>query len=164
MRAFSQKSTERLMTCRLSLESVVRRALEICAVDFGVTEGVRSLERQKFLFKTGASDTLNSKHLPDKDGKSRAVDLAPYLDTDGDGDQEFSWHWAHCFIVAEAMRRAAKELGVKVVWGGCWDRALNSLEGPLQSAMDGYAARRRTQGDRHPFVDGPHFQLATGQE
>ena len=53
------------------LVDVVNRAIKLSDVDFTVTEGIRSLERQKQLVAAGASKTLNSRHLT-----GHAVDLA----------------------------------------------------------------------------------------
>ncbi len=49
------------------LVKIVKRAIEISEVDFGVYEGVRTLERQKKLVASGASKTLNSMHIPATD-------------------------------------------------------------------------------------------------
>lgn len=59
------------------------------SVPFIVTEGIRTRARQVDLVARGASRTMNSRHLT-----GHAVDLAYWLDTDGDGavDQgEIRW-------------------------------------------------------------------------
>ena len=122
----SRLSESRLIGVHPDLVRVVRRALELSPVDFKVLEGLRSAERQQQLVSSGASRTMNSRHLT-----GHAVDLAPYLDTDGDGDREVSWHWPHYYPLAEAVKRAAAELQVPVEWGGDWIT----------------------------FKDGPHWQL-----
>ena len=43
----SQRSKDRLVGVHPDLVKVVHRALELTPVDFGITEGVRSLETQK---------------------------------------------------------------------------------------------------------------------
>ena len=117
---------ERLAGVDPRLQAVVRRAAATYPHDIIVLEGVRSLERQQQLVKQGASKTLDSKHL-----RGKAVDVAPVLDTDGDGDVEASWHWPHYDQLAPHMKAAALELGVNLQWGGDW----------------------RT------FKDGPHWEL-----
>ena len=42
----------------------------------------------------------------------RAVDLAPYI-----GGQ-VRWDWPPFYKIASAMKQAAKELNVSIVWGG----------------------------------------------
>lgn len=79
--------------------------------DFIVTEGLRSLERQKELFRAGKTWTLNSRHMSGK-----AVDIV-VLDPLGNAvwDVEFYrevWEWQ--------VRPASAALGVTIEWGGDW--------------------------------------------
>ncbi|ELI8130171.1 M15 family metallopeptidase, partial [Yersinia enterocolitica] len=60
---FSQRSENNLKGVNASLVKVVRRALELSTVDFGVIEGVRTVERQKELVAAGKSQTMNSRHI-----------------------------------------------------------------------------------------------------
>ena len=90
------------------LVAVVKLAIEITKVDFMVTEGLRTKERQRQLYDEKKSMTLNSKHLT-----GDAVDLAPLVDGD------IPWKDTAQFKkVADAMYAAAAELGVKILWGG----------------------------------------------
>ena len=59
----SQRSLDRLVGVDKDLVDVVKRAIEITTVDFGVIEGVRTVERQKELVAAGASHTMKSKHI-----------------------------------------------------------------------------------------------------
>ena len=56
-----------------TLVEVVKEAISLTKVDFGVTYGLRTLEEQQKLYDSGRSQTMKSKHL---DG--RAVDLMAY--------------------------------------------------------------------------------------
>lgn len=97
-------------------------------VPFVVTEGLRTRERQAQLVSIGASQTMNSRHLT-----GHAVDLAYWLD-DGDGvpeNGEIRWDWPLYARMGEAVKQAAREEGVPIVWGGDWAS----------------------------FRDGPHFEL-----
>ena len=96
------------------------RAIQISTLDFTVLEGVRSLERQKALVEAGSSQTLKSRHLT-----GHAVDLGAWV------DNQLDWSWPLYSRIADAMKRAAKEVGVPIEWGGSWKK----------------------------FPDGPHFQL-----
>lgn len=125
----SQRSRGRLTGVHPDLVRVVERAIEITEIDFGVTEGLRSVERQKELVAAGASKTMRSRHLT-----GHAVDLVAYIGS------EVRWDWPLYRKIAEAMNRAADELGVNIVWGGDWDD-------------DG------DESDEHGLRDGPHFQL-----
>ncbi|MCV5473136.1 M15 family metallopeptidase, partial [Escherichia coli] len=70
---FSCRSEKNLEGVRPQLVAVVRRALELTEVDFGITEGLRTKERQKQLVAEGKSQTMNSRHLT-----GDAVDVVAY--------------------------------------------------------------------------------------
>lgn len=91
------------------LVAVVNLAAVYSEIGFIVTEGVRTLERQKALFEAGASQTMNSRHLT-----GHAVDVAAKVGS------EIRWDWPLYHKIAAAMKRAAKELNTPIVWGGDW--------------------------------------------
>lgn len=144
---FSDTSISRLNGVDDNLVKVVKRALELSTQDFAVLEGLRTKERQAELVRKGASQTMNSKHIT-----GRAVDLVPIV------DGKVSWDWKYFYPIAEAVRKAAKELGVQVKWGGAWDDILNTTTVPTTKLVENYVATRRSQG-RKAFTDGPHFEL-----
>ena len=112
-----KRSKERLEGVHPDLVSVVERAIEISEMDFFVGEGLRSLERQKKLVASGASRTMNSRHLT-----GHAVDLHPHPykgDHDQDGIPNSDDHDAYEPIV-EAMKQAADELGIVMEHGYDW--------------------------------------------
>jgi peptidoglycan L-alanyl-D-glutamate endopeptidase CwlK len=127
MRApFTMRDQQRLIGLHPDLVRVVERAR--LAVPFIVVEGLRSKERQAKLVAIGASRTMNSRHLT-----GHAIDLAYWLD-DGDGvpeQGEVRWDWPLARKLAAAMKAAAAEERVALVWGGDWAS----------------------------FPDGPHFEL-----
>lgn len=75
----SARSLERLEGAHPDLARVIKRAAAISDVEFTVLEVLRTVARQRQLVAQGASRTMNSRHLPGKDGKSRAVDIAPMI-------------------------------------------------------------------------------------
>lgn len=105
----SEKSLRRLDGVHPDLVKVVKRAIEITPVDFVVIEGLRTKARQAYLLDAGKSRTMNSYHLT-----GHAVDIAPII------DGQVSWAWKHYYPLADAMMAAAKELNVKITWGGRW--------------------------------------------
>lgn len=108
-----KRSTDNLKGVSPKLVEVVKRALELSPVDFTVIEGLRSPERQKELFAQGFTKTMNSKHFVNqRTGFGHAVDIVP-LPVDWNNPNPFA-------AVADAMKKAAKELGVKITWGGDW--------------------------------------------
>lgn len=104
----SQRSIDRLKGVHPDLASVVKLAIERSEVDFMVTEGLRSKERQKELVAAGASKTMNSRHIT-----GHAVDLAAYVNG-------IRWDWPLYEKIAKAMKQAAYELNIKIEWGGDW--------------------------------------------
>ena len=137
------------------LVDTVKRAIEVSKVDFGVIYGVRSLEEQEKLYKSGRSQTMRSKHLIQEDGTSHAVDLMAY-----DGSNP-SWDIVMYDDIADAMKEAAIETGAKICWGAAWHiNDIAEWSGTMEQAMNAYVDLRRSSG-RRPFIDGPHFQLST---
>lgn len=106
---FSIRSEGNLKGVNADLVKVVRRALELSTVDFGVIEGIRTVERQKELVATGKSQTMNSRHIT-----GHAIDVFAYPTASG------SWEWKYYEQIAGAFKQAAKEVGVPIEWGGDW--------------------------------------------
>lgn len=127
---FSSRSLSRLNGVHPLLIGVVVRALSVSEVDFGVVEGVRTIERQLHLVAEGRSKTLNSKHLiNEKTGFCHAVDIYPSGFSSVSDIPDTAW-----LSVRDAMMRAADEVlpdGVTIEWGGDWKS----------------------------FVDKPHYQI-----
>ena len=156
--ALGTKSRQSLSGVHPDLVRVVERAIEVTSIDFQVYEGLRTRARQAKLVASGASQTMDSRHLPGNDGLGHAVDLVPLIDFDGDGKAELRWDWSLCYRVADAVRRASMELQVPIRWGGVWDQALADLAGEMDDEVAGYVARRKAAGKK-AFLDGPHFEL-----
>jgi hypothetical protein len=102
-------SRSRLKGVHPDLVRVVERAIQISRVDFRVTEGRRTLARQKQLMASGATRTMNSRHLT-----GHAVDLVALV------GGKVRWDWPLYHQIAAAMKQAAKELRVPLTWGGDW--------------------------------------------
>ena len=112
----SARSLERLEGAHPDLQKVIKRAAAISDVDFTVLEVLRTVDRQRQLVAQGASKTMNSRHLPGKDGKSRAVDIAPMI------GGKVSWDWPLYHKLSPIIKQAAVEVGVPIEWGGDWRR------------------------------------------
>lgn len=109
------RDIERLKGVHPDLVRVVKRAAQLSPIEFRVVEGMRTLARQKQLVDQGASTTMRSRHLT-----GHAVDLAPFVDEDADGDREITWHQGHYDRLMPWIKEAAKQEGVRVTWGGSW--------------------------------------------
>ena len=155
----SQRSKDRLKGVHPDLVAVVERAIELTGVDFGVTCGVRTIEEQEANVAAGRSQTMRSKHLPQEDGYSQAVDVVAYV------GPEVSWELNLYDDLADAIKEAAINLNVPICWGAAWavpqkgyPMDIRKWEGTMEEAMNAYIDLRRSEGKR-PFIDGPHFEL-----
>jgi peptidoglycan L-alanyl-D-glutamate endopeptidase CwlK len=146
--ALSDRSLARLDGVDKRLASVVKQAILLTAIDFGVTEGWRTFERQEELVRVGASQTMKSKHLI-----GQAVDLVAYI------NGRVSWELSVYDEIAAAVRAAALGIGLKIVWGGAWSVGdICGWHGSMEAAMQSYIDDRRSKG-RRPFIDAPHFEM-----
>ncbi|EPK3183979.1 M15 family metallopeptidase [Enterobacter kobei] len=118
----SQRSENNLKGVNPQLVDVVRRALELSSVDFGITEGLRTQERQKQLYAEGKSQTMNSRHLT-----GEAVDVVAYV------GGTVSWDFQLYRRIAEAFKQAAQELNTSVEWGGEWKTLVDGPHFQLRS-------------------------------
>jgi peptidoglycan L-alanyl-D-glutamate endopeptidase CwlK len=146
MTALSARCELRLTGVHPDLVRVVRRAAEGGAL-FRVEEGLRTVERQRQLVASGASQTMNSRHIT-----GHAVDLLPLVD----GQPTFDWKYY--FPMADAFRAATIAEKVPVIWGGAWGLLMSDYT-TAKAGQDRYKARIKALGVK-PFLDGPHFELA----
>jgi len=130
MPSFGARSLACLATCHPDLQRVAEMAIEI--FDFSVYEGHRTEERQNELFAQGPHVTKvqwpNSRHNSEP---SEAFDAAPY---------PIEWEDHERFAqLAGVLMACAHQLGVKLRWGGDWDRDTRTTD--------------------EKFRDRPHFEL-----
>lgn len=112
----SVKSLGILEKVHPDLQRVVKLAITLSTVDFAVIQGVRTIQEQKALYAKGRTEpgpivtwTLNSRHIG-----GFAVDLMAVVNGAG------SWEEKYYPDIAKAMKRAALDLTVPIVWGGDW--------------------------------------------
>ena len=103
------RSRAKLKGVHPDLVRVVELALSYSPHDFTITEGLRTVARQRELKAAGASQTMNSRHIT-----GHAIDFAVLV------GGKVRWDWPLYGQVAEAFKRAAKELNVPIIWGGDW--------------------------------------------
>ena len=127
MYSFGSSSMDKLNTCHKDLIEIMNLAISRSKVDFGISEGHRSLERQKLLFDQGKSkiDGIKSKgkhnYYP-----SMAVDLYVYH-PDDDTRRKLAYDKMHLAYIAGVIDSCAQELflrGIithKIRWGANWN-------------------------------------------
>lgn len=143
--SLTPRDLERLNGVHGDLVAVVRRASQIWAARnngyrLQVSEGVRTLERQRELYAQGrtkpgkiVTSTMASRHLT-----GHAVDLVPVKDGQVPWNDRAIWD-----ELIDCMLEAAQFVGVPIRSGADWDR-------------DG---KRRENGES----DSPHFELPREQ-
>lgn len=105
----SQRSLDRLAGVNEDLVKVVKLAITRSPLDFSVTEGLRTVERQKELVAQKKSQTMKSRHIV-----GEAVDICVLI------DGKANWDLANYRKVADVFKACAEELGVTITWGGDW--------------------------------------------
>lgn len=136
MRKYSNRSLRNLKGIHPDLRRVIDRALQDSPLDFIVIEGLRTKERQAQLVATGASQTMNSRHLT-----GHAVDLLPI----GPRGPAFDWPLYH--KLGPAVKEAARKEGVDLEWGGDWR---TFKDGPhFQLSHEAYPASQWVTGDEY---------------
>lgn len=140
MPAFSKKSLGMLQQCHPDIQKVMTEAIKI--IDFSVTEGARTIEKQREYYKAGKSKTMNSKHLPKYCKEinkecSFAIDICPWP-VDYNDRERF------CLLagIVLGMAKVLKDRGIiksTIRWGG--DFSMNNI----------------TKDEK--FSDMPHFEI-----
>ena len=115
-RQLDHRSERNLAGVHPDLVAVVRSAWASMAdrddkLRFIVIEGLRTQKRQAELLASGASKTMNSRHLT-----GHAVDLMATVAGKG------RWDWPLYAKLGALVKAVAEEQGVPLVWGGDWPR------------------------------------------
>lgn len=143
MPRFSQRSKDNLIGVDPDLARVMNKAIKESPIDFTITEGLRSDQRQKDLYAQGRTkpgkrvtnadgvhNLSNHQDAADgrRDGFGSAVDLYPFVNgkVQVDGPDVDKW----LRIIAGHIKKVGRDMGIPIEWGGDWK-----------------------------FVDAPHFQL-----
>jgi peptidoglycan L-alanyl-D-glutamate endopeptidase CwlK len=126
---FSKRSLDNLKGVNPKLTQVVYRALELTDIDFAVVDGLRTEKESAKNRDKGTSYIKRSKH---EDGL--AVDLTPIAN--GKAVEGKESDWPYFGQLSKWMFLAANELGVKIAWGGDWEKV--KVNGEWRAFKDGY--------------------------
>ncbi|AQX87168.1 M15 family metallopeptidase [Elizabethkingia bruuniana] len=112
-----------------NLVKIMKCAITNSPVDFTIIEGVRTLKRQQDLYAQGRAkpgikvtnaDGIRNKsnHQVKKDGYGYAVDLYPFFN--GKVQVNHPDTLKKLKLIADHIKKVAKELEVNIIWGGDW--------------------------------------------
>ena len=128
---FGDRSKEKLEGVHEDLQTIMYETIKLSPIDFGITEGMRSLERAEQLQKDGASKVgIKSKHC-----KGLAVDIVCY------NGGKVTWDLDFYEVVAQVVGEVCGTVDIKIRWGGSWETGNFELN--------------RDMG----FIDAVHFEL-----
>lgn len=116
MYRLSRTSLKNLEGVNEDLVRLMLRSIENSPVDFMVVEGLRSKERQQELYKKRPRVTqVDGLVRKSKHQVGRAVDICPWW------DGKLQWNDRSAFYeISGHIKRMAKVMGIKIVWGGDW--------------------------------------------
>lgn len=140
MPKYSNKSAGLLAKVHEDLQTIFNEVIKSrdCTI---LDSTVRTKEQQAEFVRTGASKTMDSKHLPQTDGKIYAVDAENY--PVNFSDEKSQAHFAGFVLGVAARLYAEGKISHKVRWGGDWNQNGKVTDG--------------APGDT--FSDPQHFEL-----
>lgn len=157
---FGTRSMNAISSVHHMLARVLHGALKRSTYDFGITEGLRTPTQQLQRYTDKASPLNGIRKGDTVDGvKGTGMSMHQFrlaLDVVAYVEGEYTYEMDYYVAIAEAVRLEAIRLGVRVVWGGCWDMALNDMDN-VRASMHRYQRKIIALG-KVPFVDGCHFQ------
>ncbi len=138
MATFGQRSLTTLKGIHPDLVKVLQEAIKDTPIDFTITDGVRTTEQQKALYAKGRdkngkiidrskivtnADGVKNKsnHQVKADGYGHAVDLYGYVN----GAVDYNDNSNSLPVIAAHILAVAKCLGVKITWGGSWQKLVD---------------------------------------
>ena len=144
----SARSLGNLKGVHPDLVRFVKLLITETPVDFVVIEGLRTMKRQQELVASGASQTMNSRHIT-----GHAVDLAAWVG-------EIRGDMGLYYQIAATVQKVSRYTGIPIRWGGCWVRLDTATKTPAQLVAE-YVASRKLAGKK-AFIDAPHWELPAG--
>jgi peptidoglycan L-alanyl-D-glutamate endopeptidase CwlK len=128
---FGKRSLEKLDTVHPDLKLIMKEVIKLTPIDFGITEGIRSLERAEQLKKEGASKVgTKSKHC-----QGKAVDIVCYE------NGKVTWDLDFYEAVGQVVGEVSEVLDIPIRWGGSWKTGDFKLNRDMK------------------FIDAVHFEL-----
>lgn len=136
---FSKRSLKRLNGVHPDLVTLAKEGIRSTPYDFGITQGVRTVEQQRELYAKGRTEpgrkvtwTMNSKHLIQPDGFSHAFDIAVWI------GGKLTWTEKYYDVVGKHLEKVAKDLDIPMLWGGRFRRRKDRPHFELKKKHKGF--------------------------
>lgn len=107
---FSKTSLERLEGVDIRLATILRIAIILTPIDFGIAEGLRDADTQKKYYDLGKSQ-LDGTNKISKHQQGKAVDIYAWV------NGKASWDNVHLAVVMGVIQAIANAQGIKLRWG-----------------------------------------------
>lgn len=146
MYKFGAASRTNLAECHGKLQRLYNKVIE--GWDCQVIDGARTVAEQKKNVAKGVSKTMNSKHIPPTDGKSRAADVMPY---------PFDWDKIERGLTAVKAADGGMEVLEVYMFQGFVAGVAHAMDIPIRQGVDWNSNR---QFQDQSFHDLPHTELA----
>lgn len=115
MFTFSGKSLQNLADVHPDLVRVAKRAIQRTPIDFGISEGVRTKERQLLLLSQRKTTLAHSQHfIQPQTGYGHAIDIFAYV------NDQAVWHRKYYGPIIQTFFTEATKLGVQLRFGHLW--------------------------------------------
>ena len=128
---FSANSEKKLETCELDLQVLMKWAISISDIDFGISHGHRTPKEQNDLYQIGRTVETHRPTITNCDGyeilskhnydPSRAVDVFPYVSGRADYAKEYCYYLGG--LITGLANYLLKQQIIKspIRWGGNWN-------------------------------------------
>lgn len=143
---FGSASRKHLMGVHADLVRLHEAVLVV--FDHSITDGKRTLEEQEKNVAKGVSKTMDSKHLPQRDGLAHATDSVPYPAPD----------WSSVQRSLDAIKKIDPKLDLLrfYYYQGVVRGVASQLNIPIRQGIDW---DRDTDVGDQSFIDLPHVEL-----
>ena len=142
--AFGRGSQRNLVGAHPDLVTVLDYGIKRTSIDFSIYDGGRTREEQAGHVASGASLTMDSRHLVDKLQLHYAVDLAPWI------KGAIDWTPSKYIPIFEAIFEGAAHYGIPLMWGAYFETladynhiALDRTHYPAGSNVSTFESRRQ---------------------
>lgn len=123
---FGTRSLKNLEGVHPTMVNLMKASIADSPLDFAITEGLRTKERQQELYNQGKSLTLLSRHIT-----GHAIDLMVYVEGKG------TWEGKYYDMLSKHIQSKADQLGIKIIWGGTFRSLVDKVHFELDKRYYG---------------------------